>query len=319
MVTVFEVTAQLIDAEGGNHIWAERYDRNFADVFAVQDEITGAVTHAIEPAITHAERQRAIRKLPENLDAWEAYQRGLWYVTRGSAADAERARDFFLRASNLDPLFAMPHAMLAFVHMTSILLGDTRAFRESLEMAEAEARRAVVLDPDNSSALAVLADVDCCDARYVSALEQAEHAIAVNPNDVWGYHVKGRVLTLAGRPNEAQQPLLTALRRSPRDPLSAFMRGILAISHYLSGDYTNAAKVAQQAIRDHPDHPPLHRWLAAALGQLSRSDEARKALSRAMTISPASFDFFVGSRPPWFRPEDHEHMLDGLRKAGWLG
>jgi adenylate cyclase len=311
------VSAQLIDAVAGNHIWAERYNRNLVDVFDVQDEITSAVAHAIEPVITQAERQRAIRKPPENLDAWEAYQRGLWYVTRGNAADHEQARDFFQRAIKLDTQFAMPHAMLAFVHLTSILFGDMRAFRESLTMAEVEARRAVLLDPDNASALAALAEVDCCDARYVSALEQAERAIAVNPNDVWGHHVKGRVLALAGRPDEAQEPLLTAIRLSPRDPLKAFRFGILAVSHYLSRDYAKAAEVAQQAIRDHPDFPPHYRWLAAALGQLRRSDGAREALSRAIAISPVSFDFFVRSRAPWFRSADYEHMLDGLRKAGW--
>ncbi len=125
------VTAQLIDAETGNHVWAERYDRDLADVFAVQDEITLAVIRAIGPALADAEQRRALRKPPESLGAWEAYQRGLWHLEKMSVGDHERARDFFQRATVLDPLFASAHAMLAFVHLIGQVFGDTRPLRES--------------------------------------------------------------------------------------------------------------------------------------------------------------------------------------------
>ncbi len=104
------VTAQLIDAETGNHIWAERYDRDFADVFAVQDEITQAVAIAIEPTVAEMERQRAVRKPPENLGAWEAYQRGLWHMSRISSEENETAKHFFRRAIECDPNFAAAYA-----------------------------------------------------------------------------------------------------------------------------------------------------------------------------------------------------------------
>jgi adenylate cyclase len=94
---------------------------------------------------------------------------------------------------------------------------------------------------------------------------------------------------------------------------------VLTSAHYLSGNYVEAAKVGQSAVRDFPDYALPYRWLAASLGQLRRTNEAREALHRAMTISPESFEFNVRQRQPWFRPEDYEHMLDGLRKAGWQG
>ena len=100
------VTGQLVEAEIGKHVWAERYDRDLADIFAVQDEIAEAVTIAIAPAIAQAEQQRAMRRLPESLDAWAAYQRGLWHLSKFSAAENTLARKFFQQAIDLDPSFA---------------------------------------------------------------------------------------------------------------------------------------------------------------------------------------------------------------------
>jgi adenylate cyclase len=311
------VNAQLIDAEAGNHIWAERYDRALEDVFAVQDEITNAVAYAIEPAISHAERQRAIRKTPENLNAWEAYQRGLWHMAKRTQVEMERAQHFFRRAVELDPLFATPHAMLAFTY--EFALSHVEAFRMNHELAKAEARKAIELDPDDASALAVMAWIPVAYGDYDTALQLADHAISINPNGVGAYVARAHALALGGRPAEAQEPLLTALRLSPRDPLRWLALYTLTYAHYLSGNCAEAAKVGQSVVRDFPDYSLPYLWLAASLGQLRRANEARDALNRAMTISPESFEFRVRQRQPWLRPEDYEHMLDGLRKAGWQG
>ena len=151
------ISAQLIDAGIGNHVWAERYDRRLIDVFDVQDDITSAVSRAIGPAISQAERQRAIRKPPENLDAWEAYQRALWHQAKGGAADVEQARHFLARAVEMDPLFPAAHATLAVAHLfTAVLFAPLRSFRDAVTMAEAAARRAIELDPDEPGALAAL-------------------------------------------------------------------------------------------------------------------------------------------------------------------
>ncbi len=137
------ISAQLIDAETGNYVWAERYDRRLVDVFEVQDEITAAVSRAIGPALSHAERQRAIRKQPENLDAWEAYQRAMWHQAKGGAANVEQARHFLERAIELDPLFAAAHAMLAISHIFALTVGHPLSLRDTVTMAEAAARKAV--------------------------------------------------------------------------------------------------------------------------------------------------------------------------------
>ena len=152
---------------------------------------------------------------------------------------------------------------------------------------------------------------------YGVALERAEHAISVAPNDAVAWLAKGRVLVFSGWPDEACAAIETAIRLSPRSPVGWIALLTLAIGHYFKRDYSAAAQVAQRAIRAHPDFPLPYRWLAAALGQLGRTDEARDALRKAIEVSPASFEFYARGRAPWFRPEDYEHVLNGLRKAGW--
>jgi adenylate cyclase len=312
------VNVQLIDAKAGSHVWADRYNRHLADVFTVQDEITDAVARAIGPAISQTERERAARKPPDNLDAWEAYQRGLWHLAKGGAADVEQSRMFFRRAIELDELFAAPRGMLAFTSaLTSVVGRHPGAFTRHVQEAEAEARKAIALDPEDAGAIGALSWSLKGQGQSEAALEQAEHAILVNPNHIGGYLAKGHTLALSGRAVEAQQPLLTALRLSPRDALSVHVLRILMVAHYFSGEYAEAASVARRAIRDYPGSGGLYRWFAAALGQLGRADEARHALQQA--IAHPTFEFFVRSRPPFFRPEDHEHLFDGLRKAGWQG
>ena len=147
------VNAQLIDAETGIHVWAERYDRDLADVFAVQDEITLAVTRAIGPAVADAEQRRALRKPPESLGAWEAYQRGLWHLSQRRLEDVPLARSFFNRALELDPTLAAAHTGLA--SAVSILksgLFAKRPLAEALRLSGDEAQKALELDPTDAEA-----------------------------------------------------------------------------------------------------------------------------------------------------------------------
>jgi adenylate cyclase len=311
------VNAQLIDAETGNHIWGERYDRALEDVFAVQDEITVALTTAISPAVADAEMRRALRKPPENLGAWEAYQRGLWHAGKATATDNDLARDFFRRSAELDPAFASPHAMLAYYYGWGFASRDVLPVHEISKIAEQEARRAIELDPADPTALAALSWLSMCEGDSQGALERAERAISAAPNDSVAWLAKARILQFSGNPREGRIANQTALRLSPFGPTNWIILSGLTISYYLEGDYSGAVEVAQRNIRDHPEYASPYRWLAAAFGQLGRCDLARAALRKAIEVSPQSFDFYAHSRPPWFRPEDHEHMLDGLRKAGW--
>jgi adenylate cyclase len=313
------VTAQLIDAETGNHIWAERYDRTLEDWFAVQDEITAAVVTAIIPAVADAELRRVLRRLPESLDAWEAYQRGLWHLGRANLADNDKAKKFFEQAIALDAAFAPPYAAMAETLYAEEFRHAVRPVPQPSRATMDWARRAVELDPDDADAQAILAQLMLTSGNHDECWRRLSLAISTNPNSAFGNYIKGSVMVVEGRPSEGRAFLLAALRLDPRSPHGMTFLSALSCCYYLERDYPSALETAKHAVTRYPDDPLAYRWLAAALGQLGQTVEARAALHDAITVSPTSFDFYVNHGPHFFRPEDHEHMLDGLRKAGWQG
>jgi adenylate cyclase len=314
---LIRVTAQLVEAESGRHVWADRYDRALADIFAVQDEITQAVAIAIAPAIAQAEQQRAMRKPPENFDAWTAYQRGLWHLSSATAAGNELAEQFLRQAIDLDPNFAGAHTALAWALLTSASQFQRRTLEEVHAPAGALIYRAILLDNADADARACLAFWRFRSADGQGALIEAERALAINPNLASAHHMRGAALTHLGRYNEALMPLETSIRLDPSGPYAIIPRDHFVAALYQSRQYEAAIEAARQVIRIRPDHPPSFRWLAAALGQLGRVEEAKAALEKAIAIGEASFDMYVRKRAPFWQPESHAHMIDGLRKAGW--
>ena len=311
------VTAQLIEAEAGNHIWAERYDRNLSEIFAVQDEITSEVTTAIVPAVTDAEQRRALRKLPENLDAWEAYQRGLWHLGKCNGTDAVLAQHFFERAIALDAGFASAHAALSMAFAFHAGVSGVLSFGEGLRLAGEHARKAVEIDSNDPEGQAVLAWWRGTVGQGEQALHGLAATLAQNPNSPWVIGINGVVLVMLGDRSEGRAALFEAVRLNPRDPSAGLFPGWITMSYYYDSNYARAVTMANTVIERYPHFTNIYRWLAAALAQLGRYDEAREALEHA--TASKSFEFHVRSRPTWFRPEDHEHMLCGLRKAGWQG
>jgi adenylate cyclase len=304
------VTAQLVEAETGSHVWADRYDRDLADIFAVQDEITQATTIAIAPAIADSEQQRAMRKPPASLDAWGAHQRGMWHLSRASAEDDTLAQRFFQQAVDLDPMFAG-----GYIGMSAVLSRSKGTQSEE----EALARRAVALDGGDAEAHARLALALLARGDHQGAREEAERALALCPNLAAAHGALGVVLAYSGRSGDGVAALKACIRLDPRGPSLVNRLNQVALALYFCRDYASSVDAAEFAIRSFPDFPSPYRWLAAALGELGRTDDAKQALARAMMVSRASFDFQVLERPPWFRPDDHAHMLEGLRKAGWEG
>ena len=299
------VTAQLIEPEAGKHVWAERYDRDLADIFAVQDEIAQATTIALAPAIEAAERQRAMRKAPASLDAWGAYQRGLWHLGGASGKDNALADRYFRQAIDLDPMFAGGYIG------RSAVLARMKGTQQEQE--------AVALDGGNAEAHARLALALLARGDHRGALGQAEEALSLCANLAAGHGALGVVLAYSGQPQQGLAALTSCLRLDPRSPALVNRLNQVALAYYFCRNYEAAAAAAERAIRSFPDFPSPHRWLAAALGQLGRSAEAKAALDQATAVSPAEIDFQVRRRPPWFRLEDHVHMLEGLRRAGWQG
>jgi adenylate cyclase len=309
------VTAQLVEAEAGKHVWAERYDRDVADIFALQDEITEAVTIAVAPAVAEAELQRAMRKPPGSLDAWAAYQRGLWHLSKFTAEDNAAAQKFFQKAIDLDPTFAGGFAGLARAQFHAAARFQTYSLAVMQSSTESLARRGVGLDGADAEARSCLAAVLLRRGDHEGALAEAERALVMAPNLASAHGALGAALMYSARPKDGVVALQTSIRLDPRDPSNRLHQ--VALAFYFCREYASAVEAANRAIRAYPHYVLTYRWLAAALGQLGRTEEAKEALEKAQTLAPASFEMYVRQRPLWQRPEDHAHMIEGLRKAGW--
>jgi adenylate cyclase len=309
----------LVEVETGNHIWAERYDRVLADVFVVQDEIADAVATAIGPAVADAEMQRAMRRPPQSLGAWDLYQQGLWHLTKLDPAENEKACRLFELAIELDPMFVAAYVGLSLTCFRAGARYLTMPLDEASRLASMYARKAVELDPGDANAQAELAHILFVQGDMANALATTRQALSINPNCAEAHWDMGRILIFTGRPAEGRQAIGVFERLSPRDAGIAVAHNQIALSYYFERDYERCVEAARRQLSAHPGHTLTYRWLAAALGQLGRTAEAYAAIETSIAVSPREFEVYVRNRVPWTRPEDHEHMLDGLRKAGWQG
>ena len=314
------ITAQLVDAATGNHIWAERYDRELADIFALQDEITETLVAALQGEVGDFERERARRKPPDSLDAWESYQRGLWHLWRMNAEDLAEARRLFQRAGDLDPYFAQPFAALAFALYLQVGLSYADSPLENLDQALRFANKAVALDDKEAMAHFTLGRVQILRGEYDAAIAELRTAIDLNPSSALAHNGLGLALALTGQLDEAISEYDTAIQLSPRDPLVWAFYSLRARARVLSGDYEAAVKDARRAIR----HPAASYWphanLASALALLDRREEAKIALDKLLEIKPDFSPHAVLAALSPLNPEALRPLfktwIDGLRKAG---
>src|SRR5258707_2125091 len=192
------VTAQLIEAGTSNHVWAERYDRDLADIFAMQDELTQALTTALAPAIADAELRRAMRKPPESLDAWAAYQRGLWHLSKATPDDDATAERFFKHAIDLDPTFAGGYSALALYQLQAAAIYQKLDLPSAQRSAEALARRAVALDGADPESRSCLGWALQARGDAVGALAEIQRPLSMGPNHAIAHGHRGATLIFAG-------------------------------------------------------------------------------------------------------------------------
>jgi adenylate cyclase len=312
------VTAQLIDASHDTHLWAERYDRDLEDIFAVQDEVANAIVTAIEPELVSAERARARRKPTNNMDAWEWYQRGLWHLYRFSPQENNTAQEMFHRSIALDPGFAQPHAALAYSLFYDLLIGYVSDPGDRLARAHEAGKTAVTLDDKDSFSHYALGRVCTMLGKHDEAIEALDTAVALNPNFALAHHGRGYVLTLIGRAEEALHEYDEALRLSPRDPIAFGMMTMRSVALILLRRHDEAVEWARRSQRQ-PGAAQVawtHAHEASALAHLGRVDGAHSALARALAIQPTFSASFIDAVLPFKDPNDRDHYIDGLRKAG---
>jgi len=308
------ITGQLIDALTGAHLWAERYDRDLSDIFTVQDELAASVTAVIEPALAAAEQERVLRKPPERLDVWEAYQRGLWHFHKYRPEENKTALTFFSQAIALDPNFAPGHYGYALALQWDIWHFSSRPFSEVQGTAREEAQIAVSLDDKDATAHAVLAHMMMWGGEWEAAIAEARTAVALNPNSAFVISMLGCVLGFGGYREEALERLQQAMRASPHDPLIWLWSIWHALLQFFSRDFVAALQTLRQVVRLRPSYAPPYEYVAASLAYLGQLDEAREALECVPPQSAEQLQRWQ-QRPPWMRPEDYALRVEGVRLA----
>jgi adenylate cyclase len=310
------ISAQLIDATTGGQLWAQRYDRELRDIFALQDEISEAIAASMHPELSQFESERAARKKPESLDAWECLRRAWWHHGRSTKEDAVEARRLFQRAGELDPHSSEAFAGLARAHGQAVVFLWTDAPAQSVREAGLAARKSVELDPNNPLGQIALSIAYWLTGQSEDGLAAARCATELNPNDSHAYSHLGLLLAIAGRAEEALNNFEKAMRLSPRDPGTWMFLWGVAVAHFAGERYEEAVESAKKSLRANPRWPATSGFLAASYAQLGRIEEARSAAEESLRLQPEASvsmlrSFYAGADPGFV-----ERYLDGLRKAG---
>ena len=309
------ITAQLIDATTGFHVWAERYDRRVDDIFEVQDEVTLAIVGAVAPQFLSAEAKTARRKDVSQLDAWECVIRGRAHLWKNSRDDAAEALKLFERAVELDPNSELGLSDLALVYFLEGFYRWGSSPEESHGRMLETAEQAVSMDDSDPWALIILAWAYAFAHRWDDAAIASERAVTLSPNFAPAIGFRGAILALLGQAEEAMAQVELARRLSPRDSIMSFwLTGQYWAEHTLKR-YEDSLNTAEQAIRMVPDNPTYRRQRAASLALLGRIGEARVALTEYLNLEP-EHTLADATKIPCRDPEPLERFLSGLRLAG---
>jgi TolB-like protein/Tfp pilus assembly protein PilF len=309
------ITAQLNDVTTGSHIWAEHYDRNLTDVFAVQDDITESIVAAIEPQLYAAESFRARRKLPDNLDAWDLVMRALSYYWRVTRQDNVVAQALLEKAIAIDPNYGQALGVLA----TSQTFGAHMGWADMATVtpvAERAALAAILADSEDPWAHHALGCAYLFTRRFDDSLAEFELALHLNPSFSLAQGYYGLALSYCGHWEEADLAAQRALRLSPRDPFSAIYCGIAAYAQFIGRNYDEAMRYSREALRQRSDFVGAHRVLTAATGMAGQTEAGRLALQELRRAQPNVSLAWIATEMPMGREIDKEHYLEGLRRAG---
>jgi TolB-like protein len=306
------IAGQLVDAVTGAHIWADRFERDLTDVFALQDEVSVAVVTAIQPKLIQTEIAMAARRRPENLSAYDFYLRALPQIsTPEGVAEAIKLAH---RALELEPRFGAAAALAGIGHMQNVLWD--RAFDPEFDRKEAVrlSRLALSLDHDDPHTLAWAAVISAfMVGDSESEIEMADRAVALNPNSFTAWNARGAVYRIAGLPEEAMRSYERAIRVSPVAPgLSTTFAG-MGYALIELGRFDEAIVAGKKAQRRNPSIPVPYRCLASAFAHFGRDAEAREAAARLLEVDPK---FTISSWVARGGKSNSKLVIEGLRKAG---
>ncbi len=309
------ITAQLNDTATGSHVWAEHYDRDLVDVFAVQDEITDAIVMAIEPQIYAAENFRSRRKPPNSVDAWDLVMRALSHHWRITRADSIAAQALLEKAIAIDPDYGQALALLATNHMFGVHLGWVD-IATAVPIAERAALAAIAADNEDAWAHTALGSVYFSTRRLDHSLAEFELALQLNPNFSLAQGYYALALCYSGRWQDAYAATQRAIRQSPRDPSLAIYYGVAAYAQFVGRNYHEAIALAREATRHRGDLTGAYRVMTVAAGMAGQIDVAKAALQELRRTQPNISLAWIATQLPWKLDADREHYLEGFRRAG---
>jgi adenylate cyclase len=308
------ITAQLIDATNGGHLWAERFDRDLTDIFETQDEVAQKIVGVLAVRLTKREEERLQRRGTSNVEAYEIWLRARESLARGTRESVAEAKALHRRAIAIDPVFAAPHAGLALASISDYASGWTDDPAQTLNEAERWARRAVELNPDEPVGHMALGSALLWRRHYSGALAALRDMMSLDPNYAQGQSAMGVTLMYAGQPAEALEAFSVAMRLDPHFP--AIVLHFVAQAHFALGNYDDAVKLLKERIARNPGTDSSRMFLAAAYGHLGKVDEAHEAWAELLKINP---DFSVAQRErvmPYKDASAFQRIVEGLTKAG---
>jgi adenylate cyclase len=307
------ITRQLIDAVTGTHLWADRFERDLTDIFALQDEVTVAVVSAIQPKLLQTEIAMAARR-PENLTAYDFYLRAMqqfYLATREGVAEVIRLAH---RALELDPRFGAVATLAGVCHMRNVIWGYAADPQFERKEAVRLLRLALSIDDSDPETLAWAAVVSAfLVGDSEGEIEMADRAVALNPDSHIAWFCRGWVYKIAGLPEEAVGSLERAIRMSPVDPLLHHAFGGIGFAFIELRRFDEAIVAGKKAQRQNPFYPQAYRCLASAFAHLGRDAEAREAAARLLEVDP---DFTITAWIARGGQSNSKLMIEGLRKAG---
>jgi TolB-like protein len=308
------IAAQLIDALTGNHVWAERYDRNLKDIFAVQDEITKKIITAMQVKLTEGEQAQAHAMGTKNLEAYLKYLQARELSNRLNPESNALAKQLAEEAIALDPMYAWAYSVLAHTHIADSWLGTSKSPRDSIEKSIDLLQKAIILDDTCADAHRLLGYTFSMTGQHDKAVAEGEKAVALNPNSADSHMQFGKILTFAGRYEESIPELQKAIRLNPIPP-NIYLYS-LGISYTLMGQYNEAITWCEKAVRREPNSLFARLFMAAVYSRAGRDEEARIEAAEVLRINPKfSLEKFAKS-VTYKNQEDVERTVSALRKAG---
>ena len=309
------VSVQLIEADTGNHVWAERYDRDLKDIFELQDEITRTIAAAVEPELSGFERERALHR-PTDLGAWELFQRGVALLWRSDRVSVEAGNELMRQAVEMDPNFGQADGYLAYGSYMVLIYGWTDDREETWQQGLADAKRAIVIDQRDYFAHFALGRLHSLPGDHAAAIRALETSLSINPNFAHGYLGLAAVHVYGGNAEKAIENADLAIRLSPNDPLTWIFLAYKALAHYALDNLNKSIELLEQCCQFPTAQFIPFAWLTAMYVHVGREQDASKALESARRLEP---DLSIAYMKGIYRDthgQRAERLFDALRKAG---